>query len=224
MLETNARFYLVCDTSASMAYRGKAAWGSKLDCARILAAALTWFLLRQNDAAGMVSLRGGSDVPEFVRPSPRPTQFGLLLNQLETLQAAGGARLARLLDHTARLVTHRSVILFFSDLLEPSEDVALGFKKLHFYGHEVMVFQVLDRDETDFPFTEPALFEDLESGARRAVSPSVVREKYLSRFNEFMATHRQLLSSLEMAHCVVRTDDNPWRVLARFLAERKRLK
>src|SRR5215469_1694756 len=34
-METNARFYLMCDTSASMAYRGRAAWGSKLDCARI---------------------------------------------------------------------------------------------------------------------------------------------------------------------------------------------
>src|SRR5438132_6264891 len=56
MQETNVRFYVVCDTSASMKYRGSAAWGSKLECAQILAAALTWFLLKQNDAAGMVTL------------------------------------------------------------------------------------------------------------------------------------------------------------------------
>src|SRR5881394_3762039 len=56
MQETNVRFYAVCDTSGSMSYRGAAAWGSKLECARVLAAALTWFLLKQNDAAGMVSL------------------------------------------------------------------------------------------------------------------------------------------------------------------------
>src|SRR2546421_7831721 len=91
MLETNARFYVVCDTSASMEYRGIAAWGSKLDCARILAAALTWFLLKQNDAAGMVTLSGESEVPEFIRPSLRPNQFGLMLRQLESLEAAGGA-------------------------------------------------------------------------------------------------------------------------------------
>src|SRR4029078_3735973 len=35
--ETNARCYLLCDTSASMAYRGTAAWGSKMDGARVLA-------------------------------------------------------------------------------------------------------------------------------------------------------------------------------------------
>ena len=246
MQETNVRFYVVCDASASMQYRGATAWGSKLECAKVLSAALTWFLLRQNDAAGMVSLRHGrssgkgqagpvmrdkmqSDaagelVPEFVRPSQRPNQFGQILRQLESLKASGGACLSSLLEHTVRLVHRRSVILFFSDLLEPSEDVALGFKQLRFHGHEVIIFQILDADEMEFPFQEPKVFEDLETGARRVVAPSAVREKYLARFNDFMAAYRDLFQSLEMAHCVVRTDQNPWHALALFLAERRRLK
>jgi hypothetical protein len=114
--------------------------------------------------------------------------------------------------------------LFFSDLLEPSEDVALGFKQLRFHGHEVIIFQILDRDELEFPFQDPKVFEDLESGARRAVNPQAAREKYLSRFNAFMAAYKELFRSLEMAHCLVRTDQNPWHALALFLAERKRFK
>ena len=224
MQETNARFYVVCDTSASMKYRGGAAWGSKLECAKVLAAALSWFLLKQNDAAGMVTVSGESEVPEFIRPSQRPNQFGLMLRQLESLSASGGACLSRLIQHTVRLVHRRSVILFFSDLLEPSEEVAQGFKQLRFHGHEVIIFQVLDRDETEFPFTEPRLFEDVETGARRMVTPAAARESYLARFNEFMEAYRELFRSLEMTHCVVRTDENPWRALALFLAERKRLK
>ncbi len=223
MQETNARFYVLCDTSASMQYRGAGAWGSKLDCAKVLAAALTWFLLKQNDAAGMVTLSGENEVPEFIRPSQRPTQFGLMLRQLESLKASGGACLARLLQHAARLVHRRSIILFFTDLLEPSDEVALGFKQLRFLGHEVMVFQVLDRDELEFPFTEARLFEDLETGMRRSVSPGVAREKYLARFGQFMEGHRELFRQLEMSHCVVRNDENPWRALAHFLALRKRL-
>ncbi len=224
MQETNVRFYVVCDTSASMNYRGERAWDSKLECAKVLAGALTWFLLRQNDAAGMVTLSGESEVPEFIRPSQRPNQFGLMLRQLESLQAAGGACLSRLLQHTIRLVHRRSVILFFSDLLEPSEDVALGFKQLRFHGHEVIIFQVLDPDEVEFPFTEPRLFEDLETGVRRMVTPATARESYLARFNAFMEAHREMFRGLEMSHCVVRTDENPWRALAHFLAERKRLR
>jgi uncharacterized protein (DUF58 family) len=224
MQETNTRFYVVCDTSASMAYRGSAAWGSKLDVARILAAALSWFLLKQNDAAGMITLNGADDIPRFIRPSQSASQFGIMLRHLENLQPAGGPRLAQLLAHTIRLVNARSIILFFSDLLEPASEIELAFKQLRFEGHECLVFQVLDRDEIEFPFQEPQLFEDLESGARREIRPDAVRERYLARFNEFMAQHRQLFQGLAMPHCVERTDDNPWRALAMFLAERKKLK
>lgn len=222
MQETNARFYLLCDTSASMAYRGPQAWGSKLDCAKVLCAALTWFLLKQNDAAGMVSLSGQGEIPQFIRPSQRPTQFGLLLRHLDALAPAGGACLSRLLQQAARLVHRRSVILFFSDLLEPHEDVALGLKQLRFDGHEVLVFQVLDRDELEFPFAEPRVFEDLETGARRVVTPDLVRARYQERFREFMTPYYDLFQQLEMPHCVVRTDENPWGALALFLNRRKR--
>jgi len=224
MQETNARFYVICDTSASMGYRGSSAWGSKLECARIVGAALTWFLLKQNDAAGMVTLDGEGGAPQFIRPSQRPNQFGLMLRHLDQLQAAGGARLVQLLEHTIRLVHRRSVILFFSDLLEPSQEVALGFKQLRFHGHEVIIFQTLDRDELEFPFDDPNIFEDLETGMRRMVAPALARENYLARFNSFMAGHRDLFRSLEMPHCVVRTDQSPWHALAMFLNERKRLK
>jgi len=224
MQETNVRFYVICDTSASMDYRGQAAWASKLECAKVTAAALTWLLLRQNDAAGMVTLGGAGGAPEFIRPSQRPNQFGLMLRQLEQLRSQGGACLSALLGHAARLVQRRSVILFFSDLLEPSEEVALGFKQLRFLGHEVLVFQVLDRDELEFPFGETSIFEDLETGGRRVVSPDAARQQYLARFNEFMEGYRQLFRGLEMPTRVVRTDESPWGALALFLAERRRFK
>jgi uncharacterized protein (DUF58 family) len=223
MQETNVRFYVVCDTSASMRYRGATAWGSKLECATVLSAAFTWFLLKQNDAAGMVTLNSQSGVPEFIRPSQRPNQFGLMLRQLEALRPSGGACLSQLLQHTVRLVHRRSVILFFSDLLEPSEEVGLAFKQLRFHGHEVVIFQILDRDEIEFPFTEPRIFEDLETRTRRVVNPAAAREKYLARFKAFMASHTELFRSLEMAHGIVQTDENPWHAIALFMAERKRL-
>jgi uncharacterized protein (DUF58 family) len=249
MQETNVRFYVLVDSSASMAYKGDAAWASKLDCARLLAAGLIWFLLRQNDAAGMVTLEGGGNsrrseahsqsptnsrrgedtppylsTPKFIRPSQRPSQLGLMLRQLEQLRPAGGGCLAELLKHTIRLVHRRSVILLFSDLLEPADELASGFKQLRFHGHECIVFQVLDRDETDFPFTEGRVFQDLETGTQRSINPTAVRQKYLERFSRFMEGYLELFRGLEMAHCVVRTDENPGHALAMFLRERTRYK
>ena len=221
--ETNVRMYVVCDTSASMGYRGRDAWGSKLEVARILAAALTSMLLGQNDAVGMLALNEDHDSPEFIRPSQKPSQFGLMLQQLQVLRSAGGPRLAELLRHLTRLIHRRSVVLFFSDLLEPADEIAELFRELRFNGHEVLMFQILDRDEIDFPFENGRVFEDLESGVRRNINPVAVRERYLQRFNEFMAEYRELFRALEIPHCIVETDKQPWEALATFLIERKRL-
>src|SRR5581483_1040798 len=193
MQETNLRFYIVCDTSASMGYRGTAAWGSKLDCAKVLGAVLSWFLLKQNDAAGMLSLKGNPGTARFIRPSQKPSQLGLMLRELDALTCGGGACLASLLGQAARLIHRRSLILFLSDLFEPSEEVVQGFKHLKFLGHEVVVFQVLDRDEVEFPFEESAIFEDLETEERRSVSSgNAARSRYLERFNRFMANYEKL--------------------------------
>src|SRR5262249_9055086 len=151
----------------------------------------------------------------------RPNQFGLILRQLASLQASGGARLAQLLEHTARLVHRRSMILLFSDLLEPSESVVVGLKQLRFLRHEVMVFQVFDRDEIEFSFGETKVFEDLETGVRRTVNPAGLRERYQERFKAFMDGYRALFRDLEMPLHLLRTDENPWQALASFLGQRK---
>ncbi len=220
--ETNVRAYIVCDTSASMGYRGRDAWGSKLDAAQTAAAAMCHLMLGQNDAVGMLSATG-KEGGEFIRPSQKPGHFGLILQHLEALGPAGGTQLPHLLAQAVRLIHRRSLVLIFSDLLEPADELGRALSQLRFHGHECLIFHVLDRDETEFPFTAAALFEDLESGQRRVVSPQAARQQYLERFNAFMGRHRQQFHSLEMPYCLLQTNKPPWEALAMFLSERKRL-
>ncbi|GIW90195.1 MAG: hypothetical protein KatS3mg109_0627 [Pirellulaceae bacterium] len=220
--ETNVRFYLLCDASGSMAYRGRRAWESKLEVAKLLAAAFTWILLRQNDAAGMLTLHGLEDRPELVRPSQRPSQLGEILRRLARLEAAKDVRLATLLDYAGRLFHRRSIVLVFTDLLEDCAELEPAWKKLRFQGHECLVFQILDADEIEFPFDHPAVFEDLETGQRRRVRPAAVRDRYRERFERFMQEHRRLLEGLEIPLCLVRTDQSPWQTLGEFLSWRRR--
>lgn len=221
--ETNVRVYVVIDTSASMKYRGSEAWGSKLEVSKTLAVALTSMMLRQNDAVGLLTHQGQSEAAAFVRPSQKQSQFNTIIQQLQSLSAAGSAQLADLLQNMIRLIHRRSIVLFFSDLQEDSGGITEAFQQLKFLGHECMIFQVLDRDELEFPFSQPAVFRDLENGARRMVDPAAARAKYLKRFESFMAGYRNLFHSLEMPHCVVRTDTDPWEALTLFLKERRRL-
>jgi hypothetical protein len=98
-----------------------------------------------------------------------------------------------------------------------------SFQQLRFLGHECLIFQVLDQDEVEFPFTEPTVFRDLESGTRRNVNPAVARQRYLDRFETFLNEYRDLFRNLEMPLCLLRTDQEPWQALTLFLTERRRL-
>ena len=173
--ETNVRFYMLVDSSASMAYRGEGAWASKFECAQTVAMALAWLMLRQNDAVGLLAMEQDAKTkelrPRYIAPSQKPSQLGLMLRHLQELQPVGGERLRELLTRAVRMFHRRSVIILFSDLLESPEETERLFKQLRFLGHECVVFQVLDRDEIEFPFTRTQLFRDLETGARAARPP-----------------------------------------------------
>ena len=221
--ETNVRIYMVIDTSGSMNYRGSDAWASKLEVAKAVAAAMTSLALRQNDAVGLLTMDELAQGSEFIRPSQKPSQFGIMLGHLQNIQPAGGPRLAELLQHMLRLIHRRSVILFFSDLLEDADGIREAFQQLRFLGHECLVFQVLDRDELEFPFEQSSVFRDSETQERRTVDPNAARDRYLKRFESFLKEYHDLFQSLEIPHCMLRTDQEPWQALSLFLHERQRL-
>ena len=236
--ETNLNFYVVCDSSRSMAYVGTRAWASKLEAARTLAAAFAWLLLKQKDTVGLLTYSGersGAGQPAagehsrlrptpglaYVRHSQKPSQFGQILGVLEPLRPEGGPCLAALLDHARVLIPRRSVILLLSDLLDPNPDLRQQLEHLRYLGHEILVLQILDPDEIDFPFTEAGIFEDLESGVRRRVQPSRVRERYLERFREFQEENLAAFRAMEVLHQLVPTDLDPGAAIATFLSQRR---
>jgi uncharacterized protein (DUF58 family) len=225
--ETSARTHVLCDRSASMAYRGAGAWGSKLECATVLAAALAWLLIRQRDAVGLLTLSGEDEAEDgrgvgWLPPAQKPSQLGEILRRLNALAPAGAAPVDALLARAARLLHRRSLLLVVSDFLAPPDALEAALRRLRFDGHDVVAVQVLDGDEIDFPFAEGALFEDPETGDRREVDPSRARERYLERFRGFQAELADRFRRLGVARAVVRTDADPARALASLLVERSR--
>ncbi len=55
------------------------------------------------------------------------------------------------------------------------------------------------------------------------MSSVTARRNYLDRFGAFMAEHREMLRSLDIPHCVIRTDGDPWRALAEFFIKRQQM-
>ncbi len=214
--ETNVCCHLLLDVSESMNY-GSAAH-SKFEYARTLVASLAIFLERQGDAVGLVTFAGtvGDYIPARRRHRSRHELFA-------ALEKPRGGRLTSLdvpIDHLLRTQRGRSLVILVSDLLAPLDTLRPKISALAACGHDVSLFQILDRAEIDFPFTDSALFEDVESGVQRHVDPAAARARYLARLAEHQAQVRSLCAGSGIIHHLFPTDEHLEKVLFEHLNDR----
>jgi uncharacterized protein (DUF58 family) len=202
--DTNTNFMVLVDVSPSMRYRGAGEGPgsvSKLEYACYLAAALTYFSSAQRDRVGLATFDG--DLIEYVPPSAKHLQ--LVLHALErTINAAAvpaeipkeakaAPRVATLeapLKKLSESLRRRSIVLLISDLYEEPDDILSALTFLRGRGNDLMVFQLLDRNELEFPFPDATNFVDLETGERMPVIPDYLRAQY----REVIAAHTETLA------------------------------
>ncbi len=186
--ETNLQATLAVDLSGSMAYRGKAATCSKADYARALARSLAALLIRQQDAVGVVTF--DSKIRGHVPPRARPGHLRVLDAALEAGTVGGETSLSGVLRELGPRLGRRSLLLLLSDCLDDSSALVRALAQLRQQQHEILVFQILDREELDFPFEGWTRFESLENaGEHLLVDPSALRRTYM----ENLERHRSAL-------------------------------
>jgi uncharacterized protein (DUF58 family) len=219
--ETNLQATLLLDLSGSMAYAGKAATRSKADYAREMARSLAALLIRQQDAVGVVTF--DSKIRGHVPPRSRPGHLRVLDAALEAGAVGGETSLSGVLRELGPRLGRRSLVLLLSDCLDEPSLLVRALAQLRQQHHEVLVFQILDRDEVDFPFEGWTRFEALETeGEHVLVDPATLRRTYL----ENLERHRSVLREGCRRHRVslheVTTDVPAAEVLPQLLTERHR--
>jgi len=178
--ETNTSVNLILDCSQSMAYGTMGV--KKIEFGQYLAASLGYFAFKQRDAIGFVSF--DDDVREFV---PARGSIGHLNTVLHTIEHVGiGQRteFGKPLMKVADRLRKRCIIVVISDLYSDADQVMTGLRNLAFRGNDVVVFQVLDRSELEFGFSDSAQFVDLETRDEMHVVPDYVRKEYLKILRE----------------------------------------
>src|SRR5262245_16087655 len=163
--DSNANFSVLLDVSKSMGF-GSAGL-TKLDYARMLAGCLTYLVHRQRDRVGFIAF--DDDIVEHVPPSAKHMEVVLhVLARVEHAQAGSlRAPLHKLAEHFGR----RSLLVLISDLYEDPDVVLDAVGPLRFRGNDIIVFHLLDDAEINFGFSDPAAFEDLESGEQLPIVP-----------------------------------------------------
>jgi uncharacterized protein (DUF58 family) len=215
--ETNLRAYLLLDGSASMAYGER--FGSKLEYARSLAAAIAYLLLEQRDAVGVASFRERLD--GYIPPRSDRGHLQVLADALARVEPDGRASAARALDELAERIPRRGLVVLLSDGFEDLAVLGRALSRLHHRHHDIALLQVLDADEVEFPFDELTRFRSLEDEREVLAEPRLARASYLAA----LAAHGQALA----AHCRAAqvdyhrfvTSEPLDRALVRFLGSRR---
>jgi uncharacterized protein (DUF58 family) len=200
--ETNRRCYLIVDASRSMGYSSLGY--TKSDYANTLAATLAYYLTLQRDSVGLLTF--DETVVDFVAARYRPGHLRHLLACLERPLAGTGTDLDAPLSRIATLVKKRGLIVVLSDLLAPVDTLRKNLGYLRARGHELLLLWVLDPAEMEFPFTDPAIVRDLESGKEMYIDAAEVRKQYCRRFTDHEEQIRSICADFGIDFARMATD------------------
>ena len=72
--------------------------------------------------------------------------------------------------------------------------------------HEVVLFNLMDRQELEFVFDRPTRFIDLEGGSSVLTEPSIIRDEYLKQMREQMNQIKKICVETQSSFHQVVTD------------------
>lgn len=215
--ETNLRAYLLVDTSGSMDYASDGV--TKFDYGCTLAASLAYLILRQQDAAGIVTF--SDHIETFIPPKAKRDYLIQILRALENRGPAGETNVGKILEEIAGQIKRRGLVVLVSDLLDEPEQILKGLRLFRFKGNDVIVFHLLDPAELSLPFDGNILFEDLEELNLRVVAdPRTIRKTYREVVEEFTSRMRQECHDNVIDYQLIATSTPLDRALASYLSWR----
>jgi uncharacterized protein (DUF58 family) len=189
VMESNMNVVCLLDASGSMSYRPQDLRRlTKMEYASYLVASLSYLASKQQDSPGLVTFT--TDIAEFLSPRQGHRHLFSLLARLAAVQPRGETNLENVLKQVALRLRRRSLFVLVSDCHGDPDRVLDGVRHLAARGHEVVVLQLLDRDEVDFPFRSLTSFRDLETGAEIMCDPLRQRREYAARVGAFRSAIR----------------------------------
>jgi len=215
--ETNLRAYLLLDASASMNYASNGV--TKFDYACTLTASLAYLILKQQDAAGLVTF--SDRIEAFVPPRAKRDYLTQILHALEKRGPGGETKVGKILDDIAGQIKRRGLIVLVSDLLDEPGEILKGLRQFRFKGNDVIVFHLLDPAELNLPFDGNILFEDLEAANLQVVTdPRAIRSTYEQVVQEFITDMRKQCHDDAIDYQLISTATPLDRALASYLSWR----
>jgi uncharacterized protein (DUF58 family) len=215
--DTNYVAHLLVDASESMAYGSGST--TKLQYAKVLAACLAHVILIQRDAVALNVFN--TKIRERMARTDNPGKIHEIMHRLSAIEPASETHLGQVVQDLAGTIKSRSIVIIISDLFGDEEGLKKGVERLRFQGSEVIVFQVLDPYEIEFPFTGTVKFVGLEGGTELQTSPAAIRKSYLQSFGDFRKRILRLCEGADSHYVLADTSVPVSETLSQYLAFRR---
>lgn len=218
--ETNLACTFLLDASASMGYRGQRSPLTKIEFASCLVASLAWLVRQQGDAVGISVCNGLQDI--HLPPAATEHQLVQLIQKIDLVKAGGDRDIGLAIRDWGIRTDHRQMVVIVSDFFGDGTNLHKSLIDLRQFGHEVILFQVCDRDEVDFPFDRFTEFRSMESNGDVTLDAEVYRSGYLRKFHEFQQEMKQVCSRSSIDFVSLVSDESLGTALGHFLMTRER--
>jgi uncharacterized protein (DUF58 family) len=215
------RCTLLVDQSGSMAYGKSRTTSSKHDFAVRLAACLAYMLVGQQDAVGLVTFV--TEPRHYIPPRSKPSHLRSLLGTLATSTPSGETAISDVLTQLVPKIRQRGLLVLISDCFDEVDDLLRTLSHFRHARNDVVVFQVWDRDELEFPFRGRTQFRSLELASHmRLLDSSLLRKSYLENLQKFRAAFGAGCGKQKIDLISCTTEQSHASLLAAYLAARGR--
>jgi uncharacterized protein (DUF58 family) len=220
--ETNLKAHIIVDASRSMNYTSDPKRITKYKYATMLAAALAYLLMRQQDAVGLGIF--DEELRTFMPARLKQSYLREMLRVLQTTEPSHATRTELALRRVAERLKRRGLVIVISDFLDDPAEIKLPLSLMQHAGHEVIAFQVLDPAELTLELhSSDATIIDLETGQQIRTQPYQLQASYQRSVAEYLSTLKDSLLAEGIDYLMLETTTPFDRALLEYLHKRQQM-
>jgi len=216
--ETNISVRLLVDASASMNHRDGD--HTKMDYARYLAASLAYLANMQGDAVGLYMLREDGIFSLAARQGYQ--NLNRLFYQLELAGPKGKFTNPIYYKDMYAGGHTRELLILITDMYQEQGEIYTLLDLLGAMRHEIIVLQVMGRNEMELDFADYTTLEDLETGATLQVDAEKARAVYQQQLQAHLQQVKTELLGRHIDYRLMVMDEPVDTALRDFLVARNR--
>jgi uncharacterized protein (DUF58 family) len=218
--ESDRQIRFVLDLSGSMNYTENGV--SRLQYVQILLASLAYLGYIQNDQMSLYGLTEGrvETISGTGSASSARQAFQKILVGLEKATAQGAWTTSGLRDVEFQS-KKKEQLIFVSDLLQVNDEWISWIRSLAGPYREIIVFQILGSQETDFDLTGFYRFRDLETGREMELDAQSVATEFRTSMQTYLTDLKTALQIPHVRFVRARMSEPVGMVLKAFLTRRK---